>query len=243
MSIVIDSTYNGPDGIGNGGYCCGRFAQALIEQSAPTAGAAIEVTLRKPVPLNTPLDTEPQDQGIAVHCSQMGLVATVQHTTLSLSPGPAPDMAVATDAAKHYIGFEHHPYPRCFVCGPQRRCGDGLQIYPGQLDDQALVAAPWQPYPALADDNGLIKPEFIWAALDCPSYFGVLLNTQRDDALLGRMSLMMLETAIPVDQRYIITAWPVSSQGRKHCGGAALFSEQGTCLAQALGVWITLGTE
>jgi hypothetical protein len=47
-SLLIPTRFSGPPGTGNGGYSCGRFA-ALV-------GGAAEVTLRRPVPLETPLE-------------------------------------------------------------------------------------------------------------------------------------------------------------------------------------------
>ena len=36
-----------------------------------------------------------------------------------------------------------------------------------------MVATTWTPTPDTADDDGLVRPEFIWAVLDCPTYFAL----------------------------------------------------------------------
>ena len=43
------------------------------------------------------------------------------------------DEAVAASAT--YPGFSAHPFPTCFVCGPERAEGDGLRLFPGRLPD------------------------------------------------------------------------------------------------------------
>ena len=46
--MVIDPRFSGPPGLGNGGYAAGALAQVV--------GGAASVTLRAPIPLDTPLD-------------------------------------------------------------------------------------------------------------------------------------------------------------------------------------------
>ena len=50
MDVVIDPRFNGPPDSGHGGYSAGRAA-ALVERPR----RRVEVTLRRPVPLATPL--------------------------------------------------------------------------------------------------------------------------------------------------------------------------------------------
>ena len=51
MAIVIDRRFRGPNDSGNGGYSAGRFALAH-------GGDVVEVTLRLPPPLETPLELD-----------------------------------------------------------------------------------------------------------------------------------------------------------------------------------------
>ena len=53
--LTIPSRFNGPAGVGNGGYVCGRIA-AYVDGPAT-------VTLRRPPPLDTPLEVERDDEG------------------------------------------------------------------------------------------------------------------------------------------------------------------------------------
>jgi hypothetical protein len=54
-SLVIMSRFCGPPDSGNGGYVCGLIAGYL--------DGPAEVTLRKPPPLETPLNLEPDGDG------------------------------------------------------------------------------------------------------------------------------------------------------------------------------------
>ena len=83
-------------------------------------------------------------------------------------------------------------FPDCFVCGMNRRPGDGLRIFPGPVAGLALWAAPWTPDPSVAGPDGRVRPEVVWAALDCPSGIAAAeaAGLARTDTaiLLGRMT-------------------------------------------------------
>src|SRR2546422_611495 len=53
--LTIPSRFNGPAGVGNGGYVCGRIA-AYVDGPAT-------VTLRRPPPLDTPVEVERDGDG------------------------------------------------------------------------------------------------------------------------------------------------------------------------------------
>ncbi len=61
-SLVIDARHNGPPGSGNGGWTSGLVARAV----GPVNGL-VEITLRKPPPLETALTVTPAEDGRAVH--------------------------------------------------------------------------------------------------------------------------------------------------------------------------------
>src|ERR671919_465244 len=42
-----------------------------------------------------------------------------------------------------------------------------------EREDGALAASPWTPSDDwLAEEDGSVRPEFVWSVLDCPTYFG-----------------------------------------------------------------------
>src|SRR5258705_1038213 len=87
--------------------------------------------------------------------------------------------------------FQAPVFPECFVCGPQRRPGDGLRIFPGPVPGRELCAAPWTPDASLADGGRSLRPEIVWAAMDCPSGIAAAEAAgigQSIAILLGRMT-------------------------------------------------------
>src|SRR5262249_10229081 len=130
----------------------------------------------------------------------------------------------------------NHSLPMCFVCGPARVHGDGLRIHPGPLPAHpdgktGIFAATWVPYSNLASDDGGVGPEFVWAALDCPTgyaclgarHFGM---SGAETVLLGRMSAQINDRPHPGD-RCVIVAWPTGREGRKLLSNGALLRSGG----------------
>ncbi len=108
------------------------------------------------------------------------------------------------------------------------------------MPDRRVVAAPWIPNESVADEDGLVVPEVLWAALDCPSWFAhAAFEPFEGRPLLGRLAAEILERP-RADDRLVSVAWPSSRDGRKIYSGAALFSETGTLLARSRATWLTV---
>ena len=213
--MIIPPRYNGPPDSANGGYACGLMSEAL--------GGGFEVTLLRPPPLGVDLD-------LVGHELRQGdvLIAEARRAPPFALDVPAPvSVEEAEEASKRYPGFQHHAYPTCFSCGPER--DDGLRIFPGPVAGrEGLVAAPWTP--------AEVRPEIIWAALDCPSGWAVD-EFQREGVMLGRMAAGIRELPT-VGERHIVVGWPVGEEGRKRHAGSALYSPAGDVLAIARSTWI-----
>ncbi len=226
--LTIARRFCGPPSSANGGYACG-IAAAFID------GAA-EVTLRAPPPLDVELAVE---QGEIVRLSANGqLVAEARPATLALDVPPPPGFDEAVEAATRYAWREKHPYPTCFVCGPQNR--EGLGIFPGPVTGRAIAAAPFVPEASLADEHGRVRSEIVWAALDCPSWFGFHCAEPSFDArvLLGRLAARVDERP-RAGERCVCVGWLLGREGRKiHCG-SALYRD-GALLAVGRATWIVL---
>ncbi len=226
----IDHRFCGPPDSGNGGYVAGMLAQAL-------GCAACQVTLQSRPPLDRDLEVRLEPAGAGLFDGDT-LVASAVPSAVEFDVPRPPTMAAAIEAERRYTGFEEHVFPTCFVCGPGRSPGDGLRIFAGALDDGTeLFAATWRPDASLGDDDGLVRPEFVWAALDCPGYFAV--QAQAGPALLGRMVAHVFDRP-RVGEPLIVTAWPVRHEGRKHYAGTALHSANGALFAAARETWISI---
>jgi hypothetical protein len=217
-ALMIDARFNGPDASANGGYTCGRIAALL--------GGDAEVTLRSPPPLERPLSVERDGDRLRILDGET-LVAEAVPGTVELDVPAPPSWDEAERGAARYPGLEEHAFPRCFVCGPEREPGDGLRVFAGPLGD-GRFAAIWQP--------AEVRPELVWAALDCPGAIAVGFP-DRGETLLGRFAVAIDELP-EAGERCVVLAWPLGEDGRKLYAGTALFGEDGRPLARARATWI-----
>jgi hypothetical protein len=226
--VTIERRFNGPPDSGNGGYVCGLLAT--------TVKTDLRVRLLKPPPLETELSVEPDEAG--AWCLRDGEtpIATGTPARLQLEVPAPPRYVQAVWASQHYAGFQDHVFPECFVCGPQRRRGDGLRIFPGMLET-GIVAAPWLPAEDLDAGDGKVAAIFHWAALDCPGYFAVA--GRRRVMLLGEMHAHVDRRVHPGEPCRVI-GWKIGEDGRKHYAGTAIFDEDGDLCAWARATWIDL---
>jgi hypothetical protein len=223
--VEIAERFRGPPTTANGGYACGLVAQFI---DGPAG-----VTLRSPPPLGRALRVEQHDDVVSLHDGDV-LVAEGRAAAPAFEVPPPVSVDEARAAAEHYEWMHDHPYPSCFVCGPERDPGDGLRIFASPVAGRELYAAPWTPAPDLAG------PEFTWAALDCPS--GLVTNTFTGVGriLLGRLTADIHRPPRPGED-HVLTAWPIGRDGRKLNTGSALFTASGELLASANAVWIDVG--
>jgi hypothetical protein len=235
-ALVIPSRFCGPPGSGNGGYVCGRIASYLDGQ--------VTVTLRRPPPLATSMAVERDgERSVRIHHGPT-LIAEA-FSSPDRPPLRIPGQVRVADgrtAAGRSRYYADPFFPDCFVCGPGRQPGDGLRIFPGPVTGRPLWAALWTPDLSVADDDGTVLPEVIWAALDCPSGIAASEATglaQDTAILLGQMtaSLKGLPTA---GKQYRVMAWPEGRDGRKLTAGSALLGPGGLVLAVARAVWLTV---
>jgi hypothetical protein len=233
--LRIAARFCGPPDSANGGYCAGmlaRYWQSTLARSEP-----VEVTLRKPPPLERDLRVELEGER-ALLSGGAELVAEARVGTLDVEPPEAPSFADAVALSRHYVGHIRHHFPTCFVCGPARRAGDGLRIFPGAERPGEPVGGPWQPDASLSD-GGTLPPEMLWAALDCAGYFAVA-SPDYPIALLGRMTAEVSRT-VRVGERCVVVGWSLGREGRKLNAGTALFGEDGRLCGRARQTWILVG--
>ena len=228
--VFIPRRFCGPPESGNGGYSAGLVANTL-------SGVA-ECTLRKPIPIERELIIEGRNSG-AVLLDQEQVVIECKPAPVDIKIHPPVTLAEAEAAAARCPGLHDHPFPTCFVCGPQRSRGDGMRIFPGRVQNHdELWAAPWIPDPSLANGKGEIKPEFIWAAMDCPTGFAGGFPWA-GKLVTGRLAVRQL-LPVKAGEPHILMSWHLGWEGRKSHSAATLYGPQGELCAQAKATWIKL---
>ena len=214
MAVLIDRRFCGPDESGNGGYSAGLFALAH-------GAEVVEVTLRLPPPLETPLrlDGERVLDGHRV-------VAEVRAAELGVS---APDPVALGDAVNAAEPDLESPFPNCFVCG-YARGDDGLHIHAGPVAGRPAYAAPWTPR------TDTVGAEFVWAALDCPGAYATGVPG-RGTVVLGQLTARV-DRVPTAGEECVVVARRLGSDGRKHGAVTALFTASGELLGLARALWI-----
>jgi hypothetical protein len=228
QTLSIPGRFNGPLTSGHGGYCSGVIARFVEGQA--------EVTLRSPVPLDTPLDVIREDDGSVRVLEAESLVAEARSAPeLTLGVPEPVSVDEARLAKSRYRGKPDDLFGRCFVCGRARE--DALGVFAGTVEGRQLVASPWTPPDWTADATGRVLPEFIWAVLDCPTYFAVYTGGEQPMSVLGRLTAR-IDRPVVAGEEHVVVAWPLETDGRKRHAGAAVLSSGGVPLAVARALMI-----
>lgn len=237
-TVTVPSRFNGPPASGQGGYTSGVLAGHL-------EGPAT-VSLRRPVPLDEPLDI----RVIQADAKAEGGPAVPSHTDARLGAfDPAGELVVEALGASPLASWEAPPvtpkaahrakerfvppadgtFDRCFVCGRAR--DDGFHVHPGPVAGTDLVASPWTPPAWAANEDGEVRPEFVAAALDCPGYFAL----HGADLKLAFLALQQSEVLAPVRAGVdcVAVGRPLGRDGRKGFAATAIVDSAGVVLAHS----------
>ncbi|GIG60790.1 hypothetical protein Lfu02_51620 [Longispora fulva] len=225
--MLIDGRFCGPPDSGNGGYTSGLLA-GLVPGVGP--GDAVEVTLRKPPPLDVELRSEVAGRRAVLHLP--GADGDAPGETVAdaewLEPGRFDVEPVPWTAERGvYPGHTRHPFPSCYVCGPDNK--DGLHIYPGRIAP-GRTAADW-----LVPDD--VSSATVWAALDCPG--GWTIQLEERPSVLGRFAVRIDALPAPGSECVIVGELR-GAQGRKSHPVTSLYDPSGQLLAVARATWIAL---
>ncbi|MGH2955869.1 MAG: hypothetical protein ACRDL6_02605 [Solirubrobacterales bacterium] len=233
--VMIERRFRGPADSANGGYACGMLAAHL------DAEEATEVTLKTPPPLDLPLRVERAEDQVRLLDGDT-LVAAGR-----AAPPPDPELPAAVSPEEARRAREsspmqhHHPYPSCFVCGPERAAGDGLRVICGPVPgpEGDLVAAPFETDETMAGQDGDLRSELIWSVLDCPGGIAAMLVPDFGISVLGRLTAS-IRHPLKAGEDYVALGWPAWRDGRKFGAGSAIVDRGGRPLAVAEAVWIEL---
>ena len=225
--VIIGKRFNGPPNSGHGGYTCGIVAGLI--------GGIAEVTLRRPIPLDCPIEIRKLAGGVDLLEGET-IVANGVVSRIEIDIPEPVTLEDARAASNSYLGFKKHPFPTCFVCGHHRAEGDGLRVFPGPVEKFNIFAAPWTPDSSIMDADGNVGPEFLWAVLDCPGGW-VALSNLNSAAVLGRFAAKVVGAVSP-NEHYVAMGWLIRQESKKIYAGSALFSRTSDLIAFASAIWI-----
>ncbi|TGK18526.1 hypothetical protein [Leptospira stimsonii] len=242
-SIEINEKYCGPPKSGNGGYIAGIAAKPIQKDAAV-------IKIKSPGPLNETLyySLNSSTNGIKLLSKDADVViAEAQEDPEFFMNVPELNSSILEDIQnpeEEYLGFQRHPFPTCFVCGPQRKQEDGMRIFPAKIPDQVgfthLHGDFWNPWKDLGDADGKIRNEIVWAALDCPGGFAVSYVDPTMIVLVklrGRI-LESLFTEVP----YAILSWEIGRNRRQRTPGTAIYRiSDRKCVAYSEALWMVPG--
>jgi len=223
--------------MGHGGYVAGLLAERSV-------AAAVQVTLRRPIPLDVALELLEVDDGRLQLRRGDELLVESEPSSLEIDIPSPPSIQAARSAepGSPSLAEPRGVHPTCFGCGRLRDEGDALRIFAGPLevDGQAMVAGAWRPGPVLAEPDGGVATRWVLAALDCPGAFAFITGGI-GAGLLGRITFEQ-HAEVRADADHVVVGWQIGNEGRKLFAGTALFDAAGSLLAAARATWFPMPT-
>ncbi|MFB6806852.1 hypothetical protein [Streptomyces sp. NPDC056387] len=232
-TITVPAHLSGYPGVAFGGYVAGVLA-------ARAAAKTVRVDFRRPVPTQAPVRLVPTAGGGVELVDGELLLAAASPAEPAVEAPAAPSWEQASAAADAYRAVPPDGMVDCFGCGLHRTPDTGLRLHCGRVPGSAVVAAAWTPGPGLGDADGLLPPELVWGALDCPgNAAGRLLDDRRAGAVTAALTARLLRP-VPVGEGLVSYAWLLGSEGRKYRVGTALATADGDLCALAEALWVEL---
>ena len=230
--LVIPSGFNGPHTSGNGGYSAGTLA-VFVDGPAT-------IRLHFPPPLDRSLTVERRgDVVVALDGDQV--VMSGESAAGGFGDAPFVSFDSAASSESGFPGFTWHGADRCFVCGPARDDDLALRIFPGPAGE-SVVAAPWVPSAVHAGADGVVAPEVVWGALDCP---GAWAATAFDPVGMPYFPTLgtvtgSLDEPVFAGERLVVVGRYRSTERRKLHTDVLLFGEDGSIKARTRHIEIKL---
>ncbi len=111
----------------------------------------------------------------------------------------------------------------------------------GPVAGRGLSADVWYPDDSLAEPDGYVRLEYLWAALDCAGGFAAIGNAVRTGPpiVLGRFAVRQI-APVKSSEPHVVAGWRVAADGRKMTAGSAVFTATGQPVGVARATWIRL---
>jgi hypothetical protein len=231
--VVVAERFAGPPGAANGGWVCGLLAARL-------PAGPVEVTLRRPVPLGTPLAVEVVGGAAVLRTGEEVLAEGRPAAAPETGAVPHVGLAASRAATLRPEQVEAHPFPGCFGCGPERDPAEAVALHPGPVPGHPGVwTTAWTPGAGLPQGpGGALDPALAWVALDCPSAAAAV-PVGAPPHVLGRLC-GEVAGELRVGEELAVVAWGLGHEGRKRWAASAIVRPEGTVVARARATWIAL---
>ncbi|WP_329123083.1 PaaI family thioesterase [Streptomyces sp. NBC_01465] len=229
--VTVPARVHGYPGVAFGGYVAGLLADRADAKT-------VRVDFRGAVPVDTPVRIAQNPDGGAELTSGSTALALASPRELTLDVPDAPSWAEALAGTEARLQNPDGGFTDCYGCGEGVTPGLGLRIFAGLAPGRDLVTAAWTPDPGLGADGGVLPPEAVWAALDCPGGIAAL---QLGSAKAGLVTAALTATVLrPVvaGEPHVPYAWVIAESGRKHTVGIALATAEGELCAVAEALWL-----
>lgn len=230
-TLTVPAHLCGYPGVAFGGYVAGVLAGRATAKT-------VRVDFRRPVPTGAPvLLTGRADGGVELADGET-LLATAMPAELRTDVRDAPSWAAASAAADAYRAAPPDGSTDCFGCGLDRTAATGLRLHCGLVPGTGMVATAWTPSTELGGPDGLLPPELVWGALDCPgNAAGRLLGGRPAGAVTAALTARLLRP-VPVGEGLVTYSWLLGSEGRKYTVATALAAASGDLCAFAEALWV-----
>ena len=233
-TFSIPRQFCGPPFSSNGGYFCGIVASFFDRP--------VEIRLKAPPPLDTEMTIQRESDKARVFALGK-LIAEVRPS--DVQPKPAPYISMEDAIRCSNTGLEgsriNHPFPGCFVCGPDRSEGDGMHVFTGPKTGTPLYGAKWHAHPAWSSNGTDIDAHYVWSALDCPSSgpaFSTSVTPGSNVAyVLGTLSIHIHQLP-KVGNDYAIVCATDESHERLYRTRVSLYASDQSLLATGAAVWV-----
>ncbi|MEV0093244.1 hotdog fold domain-containing protein [Streptomyces sp. NPDC050738] len=231
LTTTVPAHVHGYPGVAFGGYVAGMLA---VRSEAKT----LRVDFRAAVPVETPVRIGRTPDGGAELRSGETLLAVASPYGQTLDAPAAPGWEQAREASKEHVRVQNGGMSDCYGCGTAVVPGRGLRLFPDIARGRDLVAAAWTPDPGLAGDDGLLPPEVVWSALDCPGGVAALrLGSAKDGLVTAALTATVLRP-VAAGEPHVAYAWLTEESGRKHTVGVGLATAEGELCAVAEALWL-----
>jgi hypothetical protein len=232
----VPTSRQGQTGMGQGGYGCFRFQEAI--------GEPVTIALRSPLPLDADLVVSQPDEDrwtlVAAARPETVILEATRWDAHFVTTEPVSVEQAAHARAAFPLSDDEHPAPHCCSCGIGP---DSLQVHAGPLGD-GRWATPFRiPEHRLVD--GAIDESLIWMAIDCACGWFTGHSGERPGSGVTVQFAVDVLAPVQPDTDYALVAWhgdyAPDWEGRKRGAAAMLFDEHGNAVAQSRSFWVRPG--